>query len=261
MSDYAIFFDYNNKTYRLPVNPEQIETRKVQANEKYEILKLGQIVVPTYMELTEYTFDTEFPKEAYHYVETPGGFKDPDYYLTRFDKWRESKEPIRFIASNGIGDDINMLVLIEELVITEKAGEEGDKYVKFKLIEYREYGKKKAEVAITTMSTGKKKKATTTKEVSPKSSGTHTVQSGESLWSIAKTHYGDGSKCNIIFNANKDKIKNPSLIDVGWKLKIPAKEEFNKYSAPLPKTVKNEPKIKSFSLVGEEIVAGFGTGR
>ena len=38
---------------------------------------------------------------------------------------RNVESPVRFIASNGIGDDINTLVLIEELTITEQAGGKG----------------------------------------------------------------------------------------------------------------------------------------
>ncbi len=134
-------FDDGKSTYRLPTNPEQIETTSVQAIEKYEVLKIGQIVIPTYMELEEYSFECEFPSVRRHYVETPEGFKNADFYITLFQKWRKEFIPIRFVASNSIGDDISVLVLIEELTITEKAGEEGDKYISFKLVEYREYGK------------------------------------------------------------------------------------------------------------------------
>lgn len=222
MSDYAIIFDYDNKTYRLPVNPEQIERTSVQAISKYEILKLGQIAMPTHMELTEYTFECEFPHDQQNYVETSGDFKDADYYLSRFRAWRTKLVPIRFIASNGIGDDINSLVLIEEMPEVEKAGEVGDKYVSFKLLEYRDFSKKPATIVEITSLKAKKKKATTTKSVNPKSTGYHVVRSGDSLWSIAKKYYGDGAKYTKIYDANKDKIKNPAVIKPGQKLVIPA---------------------------------------
>ena len=111
---YAVFFDKDNATYRLPVNPEQIEIFSTQAIEKYEILKLGQIAVPTHVELKEYSFECELPHSPLHYVETSGGFKEPDFYINLFQRWRDERTPVRFIASNGIGDDINTLVLIEE---------------------------------------------------------------------------------------------------------------------------------------------------
>ena len=49
----------------------------------------------------------------------------------------------------------------------------------------------------------------------------HTVASGESLSKIAKHYYKDSNKYMQIFNANKDQLKNPDLINVGQKLKIP----------------------------------------
>jgi len=219
MSDYAIFFDYNNKTYRLPVNPEEVTTSSVQAIEKYEVLKLGQIALPTHMELKEYSFECELPREAYSYVETPDKFKDADYYLKLFEKWRNKLLPIRFIASNGIGDDINTLVLIEELEVVEKAGEEGDKYVSFSLLEYKEFGKKSVVIKKAKKTTKKVLSATKT---NPKSTGYYVVKSGDTLWAIAKKYYSDGSKYTKIYTANKDKIKNASLIYPGQKLVIPS---------------------------------------
>ena len=217
---YAVFFDKDNVTYRLPVNPEEIETSSAQAIEKYEILKLGQIAIPTHMELKEYSFEAEFPHNPLHYVETSGDFRDSDFYLRLFEQWRQEKAPVRFIASNGIGDDINTLVLLEELTITEKASEEGDKYVSFQLLEYREYGKKSAVVAQSNKATVKKE--STAPKVNPKSNGVHVVQPGDTLWAIAKKYYGNGAQYTKIYNANKSIIKNPNLIYPGQKLVIPA---------------------------------------
>lgn len=255
---YAIFFDKDNVTYRLPVNPEQIDVNSVQAIEKYKVLKLGQIAIPTHMELTEYSFESEFPHQPLHYVETSGDFKDPDFYLNLFRTWRSNLEPVRFICSNGIGEDINTLVLIEEVKELEKAGEEGDKYVSFKLLEYREFMKKTAYV----VETGKGGEiipfsiGAAGDPITPKSTGTHIVVAGDTLWAIAKKYYGDGSKYNIIYNANKDKIKNPGIIQVGWKLKIPDKSEFAKYNDAIPKTVKNEPKLQSYQETRTPVSGG-----
>ena len=51
---------------------------------------------------------------------------------------------------------------------------------------------------------------------------TYTVAKGDSLSKIAKKLYGDGSKWKVIFEANRDTIKNPDLIHPGQVLKIPA---------------------------------------
>jgi nucleoid-associated protein YgaU len=50
---------------------------------------------------------------------------------------------------------------------------------------------------------------------------TYAVQSGDTLWKISETHYGDGSKYMRIFKANTDLLKSPDQIFPGQKLIIP----------------------------------------
>ncbi|MGH7720221.1 MAG: LysM peptidoglycan-binding domain-containing protein [Gemmatimonadaceae bacterium] len=50
---------------------------------------------------------------------------------------------------------------------------------------------------------------------------THTVVAGDSLSKIAKREYGDANKWHAIFDANRDKIKNPDLIYPGQVLTLP----------------------------------------
>lgn len=58
-------------------------------------------------------------------------------------------------------------------------------------------------------------------EVATATDVTYTVVSGDSLSKIAKKHYGDATKWHAIHDANRDKIKNPDLIQVGWVLTLP----------------------------------------
>lgn len=50
---------------------------------------------------------------------------------------------------------------------------------------------------------------------------TYTVKSGDSLSKIAKQIYGDANKWHRIYDANRDKIKNPDLIHPGQEFTIP----------------------------------------
>lgn len=52
--------------------------------------------------------------------------------------------------------------------------------------------------------------------------GTYTVQKGDSLWSIAQRLYGSGMKYALLFEANRDKVKDPNAIYVGQVLTVPA---------------------------------------
>jgi nucleoid-associated protein YgaU len=49
----------------------------------------------------------------------------------------------------------------------------------------------------------------------------HEVKKGDTLWKIAVQYYGDGSLYPKIFEANRDILKDPNMIKVGQKLRIP----------------------------------------
>ncbi|QCE43234.1 LysM peptidoglycan-binding domain-containing protein [Psychroserpens sp. NJDZ02] len=49
----------------------------------------------------------------------------------------------------------------------------------------------------------------------------HTVVGGDTLGKIAKHYYGNAAKYTAIFEANKDILKNPDMINVDQELKIP----------------------------------------
>lgn len=48
-----------------------------------------------------------------------------------------------------------------------------------------------------------------------------TVQPGNTLWAIAKENYGDGIQYVKVFNANRDRIRNPDLIYPGQVFTVP----------------------------------------
>jgi nucleoid-associated protein YgaU len=50
---------------------------------------------------------------------------------------------------------------------------------------------------------------------------TYTVESGDTLSAIAERYYGDANAWNRIFEANRDQLDNPDLIQPGQVLKIP----------------------------------------
>ena len=49
----------------------------------------------------------------------------------------------------------------------------------------------------------------------------HEVKKGETLWKIAVQYYGDGSLFTKIFEANQDTVKDPNVIKIGQRLRIP----------------------------------------
>jgi nucleoid-associated protein YgaU len=65
--------------------------------------------------------------------------------------------------------------------------------------------------------------STTAKPTDVKGAGTrtYTVKGGDSLWKISEEMYGDGNQWNRIYEANRDRIKDPDVIQPGWVLNIP----------------------------------------
>jgi nucleoid-associated protein YgaU len=53
----------------------------------------------------------------------------------------------------------------------------------------------------------------------------YTVKSGDSLWKISEQMYGNGNDWRRIYEANKDRIQTPDVIQPGWVLTIPAQAD------------------------------------
>lgn len=216
---YSIYFKYANRKYKLPVNPEEIKRNRELSVEKHQVLESGQVSIPSYCGLEEYSFEAEFPSQKYHYVES-GAEADADYYEKMFRKAQKEMVPIQFIASNGITDDISVKVLVLGVESVEKAGEEGDKYLTLKLLEYKGAGRRYKAVQV------KNQTVKQIQEVQPENpdvteNKTHTVEEDETLWALAKKYYGDGELYPKIVSVNPS-IKNPNLIYPGQVFVIPA---------------------------------------
>lgn len=50
----------------------------------------------------------------------------------------------------------------------------------------------------------------------------YVVKTNDSLWRLSVDYYGKGAKWTVIYEANKDKIKNPDHLEPGIELTIPA---------------------------------------
>ena len=216
---YSVYFKYGSKKYKLPVNPEEIKRSRELNIETYQVLEEGQVSIPSYCALEEFSFEAEFPSQDVNYME-PGAEADADYYEKMFRKAQKNKKPIRFIASNDISDDISVKVLVKSVDIVEKAGEEGDKYISLTLMEYKGAGKRYVAVQ-TPDATVKQEETPLAENPAVTANKTHTVQSGDTLWGIAKKYYGNGSQYQKIVSANPS-IKNPNLIYPGQVFTIPS---------------------------------------
>ncbi|KRQ15973.1 LysM peptidoglycan-binding domain-containing protein [Bradyrhizobium manausense] len=56
-------------------------------------------------------------------------------------------------------------------------------------------------------------------------SGSRVISKGDSLWALSRHAYGDGARYAVIFNANREKIRNPNLIYPGQTVVVPQKPQ------------------------------------
>lgn len=207
---------------QLPINPLEELTLSVDVNNKdYEIVALGDITKIGNRKLIKVNIKSIFTNKGYSFrvLERP---KPSIYYVNMIYKLLNEKKPVRLIIT-GDKTDINMLCSITEFEHTQKFAEEGEYYYTLSLKEYREYKVKRVAIQlpkpkyinIPSVIPQKPKPPAPPppqRPVEPPRQRTHTVRQGDTLWGIARKYYGDGSKYPTIYNANRDKIKNPNLI-------------------------------------------------
>lgn len=199
----------NDSKFQLPVNPSQFVVTVANKNTVINVINIGDINLIGKTGLREISLSSFFPAKVYNFSNNANE-KNPLDYVNRIETWRNAGEPIRVIIS----DVLNMECTIESFSYGEQDAT-GDIYYSVALKEY-----KKPEIK-SNKSSGNSKSARTTKPASTNSGKSYTVKSGDCLWKIAKQFYGDGAKYTKIYEANKDKISNPSLIYVGQVLTIP----------------------------------------
>lgn len=211
----------------LPVTPSKLQLKINNANKKIILINEGEVNLLKSPSLTDIEFDVLLPNQNYPFAVYPNGYQPSVFYTEKLKELKKGKKSFQFKVTrttpNGkmlFTNDIT--VSLESYTLKEDAKNYGmDVLASIKLKEF-----KKFETTVFKVKEDKKvaKKVTqNNSEGSPAQNKpkTYTVVKGDSLWKIAKQFYGDGSKYTKIYNANKDKVKNPNLIYPGQVLTIP----------------------------------------
>ena len=209
---------------QLPVTPSKLDIKIKSNNKSVNLINEGDVNILKLPGLTEISFEALIPQVQYPFASE---LKIASTYLNKLEKLKTSKESFQFIVirTNPKGKmlfNTNIAVSLEDYQITEDAKEGLDLKVTIKLKQYVEYSTKT--VQVTKKATKTTAKKTTKRKSTKKTSSTkktYTVKKGDCLWNIAKKYYGNGSYYTKIYNANKDKIKNPNLIYPGQVLTLP----------------------------------------
>lgn len=146
-NNYGIFFTRGTTVIRLPINPEKLPVARAAGNSDYNVLGIGQIMVPRTPELRVVTISSFFPAKAdAPYVLTTGRFEAPEFYINFFESAMRDKVPIvytpvRYYETGEafMTSDAGFKVLVTKFDTEERGGETGDFYYELEVTEYRDY--------------------------------------------------------------------------------------------------------------------------
>ena len=211
----------------LPIAPEKLQLKIGNNNKTLTLINEGEINILKKAKLTEIDFDILLPNVKYPFATYNNSFQNASYFLENIEKLKTSEKPFQFIVSRKMTNgkilfDTNIKVSLEDYTISEEAEEGFDVKVTIKLKQYKDYSTKTVQITIKqerprpVVVQTPSRPATTAP-----TTRTYTVVRGDCLWNIAKKYYGNGSQYTKIYNANRDKIKNPSLIYPGQVFVIP----------------------------------------
>lgn len=220
-----------------PVTPSKIQLKIKNQNKTMNLVNGTEVTILKDAGLTEISYELLLPNVKYPFATYKDDkFVNAKYFLDEFEKMKVEKKPflfklLRTFPKNvSLYDTDDMMVSLESYTIKEDARQGFDVVVSITLKQYKPYGTKIVKVLDSEGTASVENVRETSNSPAPSDNPvtTYTVVDGDSLWNIAKMFYGNGSKYTAIFEANKDKIANPSLIRPGQVLTIPGASEVAK---------------------------------
>ena len=197
MDIYLTEIGNNNASLTFPCLPESIKCSSASASQNYEIISKGNVTIPKGTQISTVSWSGTFfgqKRPLHSFIKNNNAPKTCKAILNR---WLESGTPLKLLITDT---NINYDVTIDSFS-GEETGAHGDYTYSL------------------TFSCIKELKVYTTDELkieaykkvsrpSPPTGGTYTVVSGDTLWGIAQTHLGSGTKWSEIYNLNADVIES-----------------------------------------------------
>lgn len=194
---------------QVPIAPPSMEIVVDSKNETISLIDGNDINILQNPALVEVSFTLRLPQQSYPFADTD---TDAETFLNKLKDLKSNMKSFQFIVSRMKPDgsllfDTNLTMALESYTIKEDAEEGFDVLVDIEMKQFKEYGTKRLNVKSSSGGKTTTTKATPTRPTNKPAAKTHTVASGDTLWSIAKKYYGDGSKHTKLYDANKTIIE------------------------------------------------------
>lgn len=202
---------------QIPIPPETIDTKIPSKNETIDLLSAGEVNILKFPGLMEMSFDFMLPNTNYPFSDNLLGFRKANYYVSRLEKFKVTKQPFQFIIvrmkPNGsmLGMS-NVKVTLEDYVIKDDAKEGFDQYASVQLKMWKDFGTKKLEVKTDKdgNTTGSVVSERATDKV-PETTAKAGV--GQTLQHMVKSQFGNTD--NLFAIAAVNKIAVPAILTAG----------------------------------------------
>jgi hypothetical protein len=144
MSDfsfYGIYFQTSKQTVRLPMNPNELSVRYDGDNTTYNLISLGEAVIPRLPKLATVDISSFFPRNSYITGTSSDSWYKPEFYVDFFRMLQRNKVVFQFIINRYDVDeptfDTSFKAVVSSFEITDRGGEAGDLYYTLSVQEYR----------------------------------------------------------------------------------------------------------------------------
>lgn len=216
MTEFWLTYNNNKERLQLPVNPSSIDITNGTLNESITVQGLGETTIIQDPAAKTFEFSSQFPAR-YLPICSYRSIPIPWDAIQQIEKWKESGNPIRFIATDT---PINYPVTIEGFEYSERGGDVGTYYFDINLKEYRFIKPRQVTIKVVEQKPVATVSQTSSRPSNKQVDKVHVVKKGESLWKIAQKELGNGSKYPSIASLNG--IKAPYTIYPNQKLMLPS---------------------------------------
>ena len=217
-----IYLGTDDDKIRFPVVPPSIGVNRSNNIDTESVIKLGEVPIFNGTSLKTIELTSFFPNQEYSFCDYTG-FMKPYEFSDKIQKWMYEGKPLRIIVTDS---PTNMQCLIQQFDTVEQDGTR-DLYFTLNLLEYRPIEVPNLSSSNTSSNSNNTQNTSRPNKVSTNSSNqqkTHKVVKGDTLYDIAKKHYGKGSDYTKIKEANKSKypsLAKNNIIYSNWELIIP----------------------------------------